>query len=314
MKGPLKDVADVAPSSLRHFIGQEGVKAQVTVAIEAAFADNKKFDSALLPGPSGTGKTTMAGIIAQEMAVGFHELPGYSVQNMADLNAVLLAAQDKDVVHIDECQLLKRPLQTALYLALDQRKLIVGGSGSRPRGIPIADFTLLLSTTDEYCLLEPLRNRAKLVLRFDFYSADELMKIVAIRSQSLGWEIDPVILPMIAQRAKGTPRLAIRLLQSSRRACRAAGAQAITLEHFEQTCRLEKIDDLGLGPVEQSYLRLLKDGVNRLGVLASMLGQPPRTVAVVVEPFLLRAGLVVKDDQGRRVLTPTGLEHLGDTP
>jgi Holliday junction DNA helicase RuvB len=192
--------------------------------------------------------------------------------------------------------------------------LIVGGSGSRPHDIAIADFTLLLSTTDEYCLLEPLRNRAKLVLRFDFYSVDELTKIVAIRSQSLGWEIDPTILPMIAQRAKGTPRLAIRLLQASRRVCRAAGELAIVLDHFEQTCRLETIDSLGLGPVEQKYLRLLKEGVNRLGVLASMLGQPPRTVAVVVEPFLLRAGLVVKDDQGRRVLTTKGFAHLGDTP
>jgi Holliday junction DNA helicase RuvB len=286
----------------------------VTVAIEAAFADRKKFDSALLPGPSGTGKTTMAGIIAKEMAVQLHELPGYSIQGMADLNAVLLAAADRDVVHIDECQLLKKQFQTALYLALDRRGLVAGGSGGTPQELPIADFTLLLSTTDEYGLLEPLRNRAKLVLRFDFYSAEELAEIVAIRSRLLGWEIDPAILPMIAKRAKGTPRLAIRLLQSGRRVCRAAGATAIALEHFEQACRLESIDGLGLGPIESRYLRLVHGGVSRLGVLASMLGQPPRTIAVVVEPFLLRAGLIAKDDHGRRALTKKGAAHLGATP
>ena len=307
------DVGDVAPNSLAHIIGQAGVKAQVSVAIEAAFADSKKFDSAMLVGAPGLGKSALARIIAEEMAVEFHEVLGQSITNPADLNAVLLGAKDKDVIHVDEAHLLVKPLQTSLYLALDQRKLIVGsgGLGGKPQSIPIADFTLLLSTTDEYCLLQPLRDRAKLVLRFDFYSAMELAEIVAVRSRSLGWGIDPAILPQIAQRAKGTPRLALRLLQASRRVCRAAGETAITLEHLEKACLLEGIDGIGLGPVEQQYMRLLKEGVNKLGVLSSILGLPPRTIAAVTEPFLLRSGLIVKDDQSRRQLTARGREHLG---
>ncbi len=305
-----QEINDVSPSSLKHLIGQQSVVAQVEVALEAAFADDKKFDSALLVGPPGVGKSALASVIAQEMATPFHEVIGQSIRYVSDLNALLLEASEKAVVHIDEAHELEKEFQTALYLAIDQKKLFVQGPKSRPQSIPIADFTLLLSTTDEYSLLQPLRDRMKLVLRFQFYSEVELTTLLQQRSKALGWGVDAEVLPLIAQRSRGTPRLALRLLQSCRRVCRASGAKTITQDHLEKACLLEQIDALGLGPTEQQYLRILGEGPTRLNVIASMMGLPARTVSQVTEPFLIRAGLVAKDDQGRRQLTAKGRKHL----
>jgi Holliday junction DNA helicase RuvB len=305
-----QEINDVAPSSLSHIIGQKSVKAQVAVGLEAAFADNKKFDSALLVGPPGVGKSALAKIISLEMATEFHEVIGQSIKNTSDVNALLLAASDKDVCHIDEAHELPKEQQTALYLAIDQKKLFIKGSKSKPTSIPINDFTLLLSTTDEYCLLQPLRDRMKLLLRFQFYTEEELTTLLKQRSANLGWSVDEAVLPLIAQRSRGTPRLALRMLQSCRRVCRSQGEKAIEPHHLATACLLEQIDLLGLGHVEQHYLRILADGPNRLNVIGSMLGLPPRTVSQVTEPLLLRMGLVMKDDQGKRVLTEKGREHL----
>lgn len=306
----IKEINDVAPSSLKHIVGQESVKAQVQVALDAAQQDAKKVDSALLVGGPGLGKSALARVIADEMATGFHEVIGQSIKFPSDLNALLLGAKDRDVCHIDEAHELPKTLQTALYLALDQRKLFVPGPKGKPQAIPIADFTLLLSTTDEFCLLQPLRDRLKLLLRFEFYTDEELTTVLQQRSHALGWAVDAEVMPLIAQKARGTPRLALRLLQSCRRVCRAEGGKAIKLDHLERACALESIDTLGLGPTEQHYIRILADGPTRLNVLASMMGLPARTVSQVSEPFLIRVGLMVKDDQGKRVLTEKGREHL----
>jgi Holliday junction DNA helicase RuvB len=176
--------------------------------------------------------------------------------------------------------------------------------------IPIQDFTLLLATTDEYLLLQPLRDRMKLTLRFEFYSADELTQIVANCSRGLGWNVDEEVFPAIASKGRGTPRLALRILESSHRVCRAEGEHTITHSHPERACGLEQIDSMGLGPTEQKYLTVVADSPTRLNVIASILGLPTRTVSEVTEPFLMRAGLIVKDDQGRRQLTQMGREHL----
>jgi Holliday junction DNA helicase RuvB len=311
-KEPAHEINDATPTSLSHLIGQKGVVEQVKVALDAAQQDAKKFDHALLVGGPGLGKTQVAKVISQEMASDFHEVLGQAISNPADLNAVLLSATERAVVFIDEVHELEREYQTALYLALDQRRVFLQGgrSGRTPQSIPIADFTLLLSTTDEYRLLQPLRDRMKLTLRFDFYSTDELVELARQRSRGLRWPVDDAVFSPIAQRSRGTPRLALRLLQACRRVCRFEGENAITLDHLERACALEGIDALGLGPVEQQYLRILVDGANRLNVIASRLGFPSRTVAEVTEPFLIRAGLLVKDDQGRRELTAAGREHL----
>jgi Holliday junction DNA helicase RuvB len=304
------EINDVAPSSLSHIVGQRGVVQQVKVALDAAQEDGQKFDHALQVGPPGIGKTQMASVIAQEMASEFHEILGQSIKNAGDLNAVLLATNDRDILHIDEAHELKKEFQTALYRAIEGRKLFIQGRASRVQSIPLADFSLLLSTTDEYCLLQPLRDRCRLILRFQFYSPEELTTLLQQRSRALNWTMDEAAYPLIAQRSRGTPRLALRLLQSARRVCRAEGEKSITTDHLERACNLESIDALGLGPTEQQYLRILAEGDSRLNVIASRIGLPPRTVSQVTEPFLIRVGLVIKDDQGRRQLTATGREHL----
>jgi holliday junction DNA helicase RuvB len=307
-----QDMNDVSPTSLSHLVGQKNVVMPVRVAIDAAQQDGKKVDHMLMTGGAGLGKTQTAKIVAAEMGSDFHEVLGQAIQSPADLNALLLGTKDKDIIFVDEAHELDREFQTSLYLALDQRRLFLqnGRSGRTPQSLPVADFSLLLATTDEYRLLQPLRDRMRLVLRFDFYSPDELEELLKQRSRALCWPVaDNVFLP-IAHRSRGTPRLALRLLQACYRVARSEGENVITFAHLEFACQLERIDPLGLGPVEQQYLRVLNEGASRLNVIASRLGLPSRTVADVCEAFLLRAGLVVKDDGGRRQLTAEGREHL----
>lgn len=307
------DINGARPSSVRHLLGQPGVVDQIIVALDSAQQDNRKFDHALLVGPPGMGKTAAAQIIAAEMGTDYIEVLGQSIKSVADLNALLLQATDRAVILVDEGQELdRRNIQTALYLALDQRRVLLQGSrkGSTPISIPIADFTLLLASTDEYQLLQPLRDRMRLVLRFQFYKPEDLEKIASLRAAALGWEVDPAVFPMIAQRSRGTPRLALRLLQAGHRVARAEASDVVTTAHLERACALEGIDQLGLGPTDQQYLNVLLEGPTRLNILASRLGLPSRTIAEVTEPFLIRAGLVVKDEQGRRQLTAEGRDHL----
>jgi Holliday junction DNA helicase RuvB len=305
------DINDVTPASLDDLVGQESVLAQVRVALDAARHDDCKFPSALLTGGAGLGKSQLARTVAGEMGTEFVEVLGQSIRDPADLNAVLLSAADQAVVHVDEAQELAREFQVALYLATDKRKVLLNTRTSRgPQAIPLADFTLLLSTTDEYALLQPLRDRMKLVLRFRYYTDEELVEVLRRRCRSLGWGVAEGVLPGIARRSRATPRLALRLLQACRRVCRAGGEAAITPAHLGRACLLEQIDHLGLGPVDQQYLAVLAEGAGRLNVIASRVGLPARTVAEVVEPYLIRTGLVIKDDQGRRQLTAEGREHL----
>lgn len=316
MNEPQKsEINDVQPSSLRHIVGQRGVVDAVAVAIDACQMDGRRFDHALMVGPPGLGKTAIAQILATELAADYFEVLGQSIKHPSDLNSVLLAATPGSIVFIDEAHELKPEFQTALYLALDKRKIILSG-GSRstgsPQSIPLADFALLLASTDEHCLLQPLRDRMRLLLRFTYYSVEELTTVLMHRSRALSWEIHEELLPEIAQRARGTPRLALRILQACRRVCRAEGEHTIIAEHLERACSLDQLDDLGLGPTEQQYLAALAEGNSRLNVLASILGLPSRTVSTVIEPFLIRSGLIVKDDAGRRQLSGKGREHLSN--
>lgn len=310
------EINDVQPSSLRHIVGQDGVKSVVTVAIDACQMDGKRFDHSLLVGPPGLGKTAIAQVLAAELAADYFEVLGQSIKHPSDLNSVLLAATPGSVVFIDEAHELKTEFQTALYLALDKRKIILSGggkSGGSPQSLPLADFALLLASTDEHCLLQPLRDRMRLLLRFTYYSVEELTTVLLQRSRALEWEIHEELLPQIAQRARGTPRIALRILQACRRVARSEGEFTITAAHLERACALDQLDELGLGPTEQQYLESLAAGNSRLNVLASIMGLPSRTVSTVIEPFLIRVGLILKDDAGRRQLSGKGREHLSDS-
>lgn len=248
------------------------------------------------------------------MATEYTEVLGQSIQSSQDLNGLLLGQKQGSVCLVDESHELDRTFQTALYLALDRRKVILQGgrTGNAPQSIPIADFTLLLATTDEYCLLQPLRDRCRLILRFEFYSVDDLTTLVRQHALALRWSVEEAVYWLIAARARGVPRLALRMLQACRRVCRSEGRTTITQPDLERACQLEQIDSMGLGPTEQKYLEFLAGRASRLNVLASMLGLPARTVSQVTESFLIRAGLVIKDDAGKRQLTALGREHLSN--
>ena len=304
------DISAAQPSSLRHLVGQRKVVEQVEVALDAAQQDGKKFDHSLMVGPPGLGKSALCSVVAQEMATGFHEVLGQSLNSPADFNALLLGAKNRDVILIDEVHEMRKEFQTALYLALDKQSVFIKTGNGAPQRIPVADFTLLLATTDEYSILQPLRDRMKLVLRYEFYSDGELAQLLDHRIQALRWCVEDDVLRQIAQRSRGTPRLALRLLQSCHRVARSVGDNSITADHLLRACALEEIDDLGLGPNEQAYLRTLMNGATRLNVLGSILGLPTRTVSQVIEPFLIRSSLITKDKNGLRELTAEGRAHV----
>ena len=307
----MKEINDVAPSSLSHVAceSNRGVIEQCRVAIDAAFEDDRRLDDILLTGPPGVGKSSLGFVLSQEMAVPFHEVLGQNLRSPADLNNLLLSCESKAICLIDEIHESPPSIQTALYMALDKRQIMVRG-GSSIQALPIADFTLVAATTEPYQILEPLRQRAKLHLELSFLSEKDLILVVERRCRGLSWDIEPQVLPEIARRARGVPRLALRLTASARRVARADGRTLITLADLQRACHLEQLDALGLGPLEQKYLRLLVAGPRRVNLIASALGVPAKTLTSVTEPFLIRAGLVDKDDASRRVLTPEGHRHL----
>lgn len=307
----MKEINDVAPTSLSHVAceSNRGVIEQCRVAIDAAFADDRRLDDILLTGPPGTGKSSLSFVLSQEMAVPFHEVLGQNLRTPADLNNLLLSCESKAICLIDEIHEAPPAIQTALLMCCDKRQIMVRG-GSSIQAIPVADFTLVAATTEPYQILEPLRQRAKLHLELSFLSQSDLVTVVERRCRALSWDIEPAVLPEIARRARGVPRLALRLTASARRVARADGRSLITIADLQRACGLEQLDNLGLGPLEQKYMRLLMDGSRRVNVLASALGVPAKTLTTVTEPFLIRAGLLDKDDSSKRVLTPEGRRHV----
>ncbi|WDI39870.1 Holliday junction DNA helicase RuvB C-terminal domain-containing protein [Bremerella sp. P1] len=307
------NVNDVKPTSLSRMIGQKGVVEQVRVALDACQMDGQKYPSSMLVGPAGCGKTQMCHVIAAEMASDVYEVLGSTLTNTSDLFALLLQAKAKDIVYIDEVHAASKDIFVTLLLALDQQKIVLSGKNRSPQSLPLADFTLLMSTTEEYAVPRPLSDRCML-LRFGYYNNEELTTLLLNRVRGLGWDIHEETLPQIAQRSRGTPRLGLRLLQSCFRCCRSEGETTITKRHLLRACELEQLDELGLGPTEQQYLDIVAEGPTRLNVIASRIGLPTRTVSEVTESFLIRVGLIGKDEQGRRCLTEAGHRHLSESP
>ena len=303
------DIHDVKPSSLSHLIGNDHVRQQVQVALDSCFEDQIRFPDTLLSGPPGLRKSALANVISKELAVELHETLGQAISGPAEMNVLLLSAKDNELIHIDEVHLLPTEQQTTLFFALDHRRLIVQ-SGNGQTSIPLAKFSFLLSTTDPHRVLPPLRDRMRMTLELNYLSEMELIEVVRQRSRALGWTLEDAALPEIACRGRGVPRISLRILQSSRRVARSEGEEVVTLAHVQRACQLDRIDDRGLSSQEQKYLQLLGTGSLRLNVLASILGMAPRTVSEVIEPFLVRSRLLIKDKNGLRQLTQQGLDHL----
>ena len=304
------DLRDVQPTSFRHIIGQTHVTKALQIAVDASFQEGKKLDEVLLCGPAGTGKTALVGTLASELACPMTEVLAQSITNAAELNAMLLGASD-GILFLDEIHLLHPTIQHLLLGVLDRRRIYLSG-GKSVQSIPVANFTLVGATTDlDSRIISPLVDRFRIILHLDYYSLEELEKIVQQRCLAMGWKYDPQLPGEIAQRGRQTPRIAIRLLCSSRRVAAAEGATEITVAHLFKACEIERISTLGLDNMQQKYLRLLAGGGQRLNVLASMLGVSTKVLtSPSVEPFLLRSGMIVKDDGGIRQLTQEGREHL----
>ncbi len=307
------EVNAVRPTSLKHLEckSQKSVLELVSVWLEVCFADRVRFPHCLLTGPAGTGKTSVCEVVASELQVPLQVTLGHALRDSAALNSVLLKATDRSLVVVDECDLMPVSVQTSLMVAISSGRIFLPAGGS-VQSIPLANMTFLLATTEEHGLLGPATQRFN-TLRFSYFCEEDLCNIVAVRARSLKWAIADEAIPPIAERSRGTPRIALKILQASRSVCRAEGEDTISLAHLNRASRLMGLDARGLNEAtDLAYLRMLmenNDGT-QLSVLASRLGIPGRTVANVIEPFLFRAGLIEKGRQSKRILTAKGKEHL----
>ena len=304
------DLRDVQPTSLRHIIGQQHVVAALQIAVDASFQQNKRLDETLLCGPPGLGKTALVNVVASELAVPFTEVLAQSVTTAAELNNVLMSAAD-GILFLDEIHLLSPVQQHSLLQVIDKRRIFLSG-GKTVQSVPVSEFTLIGATTDPDGLIQPLIDRFRMVLHLDYYSEEELAEVVRQRCKALNWDHEPELLNEIAQRARGTPRIALRFLQSANRVCSSEASNTITVKHLMRACEIERISTLGLDFMQQKYLKMLTNGPMRLNVLSSMLGVSTKVVTKTVEGYLLRNGLILKSDGGQRQLSESGREHLND--
>lgn len=306
-------IVDAGPPTLDHVIGQQRAVMQLRVALNAHFNDRMSGHTQSLPhllfvGPPGVGKSLLSQIIARELGSDLHEELAQNISSPSHLHGLLMLANSGDIVFLDEAHELKPMVMTSLYRALEERKLFLGGDRN---SISLPPITVVAATTDEWLLTKPLRDRFKITLRLEHYSDNELSQLIAQRAKRLGWVVQDDAVEAIAFRGRGTPRLAIRLLEATHRTARAENADLITPAHVDRMCEVEGIDTMGLDSTEQRYLHLVREaqGPIRLNVLATQLGLPRRTIEGVIESELIRLGLVTKTEDGR-MLTGIGAAHV----
>lgn len=307
----MRDLADAEPDSIYQMIGQTQVRNQVITAVDAAQQDGGRFESPILcVGPGGCGKSQTAKCIANMLGADFRVVLAQALKTTGDVAACFLEQKAGSVLVLEEASGLSDAVQLALYLAIDSKKVYVPGKNRSPVALDLEPFILLLNTTHEFTLNDSLRQRCRIILRFQHYSDDSLRLIAKQRASALGWRVVDEVFDEAAKRGRGTPRLVLRLLNASQRTARSEGAATVTLDHFRKTCLLEAVCCKGLDINEQRYLQILLEGPQRVNVIASKMGLPRKTVQEVIEgDYLLRSSLVAKEEDSRRVLTPEGLRH-----
>jgi Holliday junction DNA helicase RuvB len=305
------------PRRIPDFVGQDAVKEQLTVFIEAARARGEALDHVLLAGPPGLGKTTLAQIIAAELEVEFRPTAGPALERKADVASYLSALEPRSVFFVDEIHRLPRALEETFYPAMEDRKLpiTVGqGAGARVVTLDLPEFTLIGATTRTGLLTTPLRDRFGVTHRLELYGPEELGRIVKRSAGILDVDIDDEAAETIAARSRGTPRVANRLLKRVRDFAEVRGAGRIDADVARQALALLEVDAAGLDRLDREILhticRKFEGGPVGLSTLAVAVGEEPDTIEDVYEPYLLQQGFVMRTPRGR-VTTRAAFEHLG---
>ena len=313
----LEQDRSLRPRTLEEYCGQERVRANLKVLIEAAKSRNEPLDHVIFSGPPGLGKTTLAGIVANEMGAKLHTTSGPAIERAGDLAAILTNLEEGDVLFVDEIHRLNHQIEEVLYPAMEDFFLdIVIGKGPAARSIRIdvPRFTLVGATTRTGLLTGPLRDRFGISYRLDYYSPEELAVIVTRSATILGVMVDKQGALEIASRSRGTPRLANRLLKRVRDYACVKASGDITWEVAAEALEFFEIDALGLDWMDVKILRALCETFRGrpvgLTTVASAVAEDPSTLEDVYEPYLLQRGLIVRTPQGRQA-TVAAFDHLG---
>jgi holliday junction DNA helicase RuvB len=304
------------PRRLDEFVGQERVKEQLEIALTAAKARGEALDHVLLAGPPGLGKTSLAYIVHEELGVGIRTIAGPAVEKK-DIAAILTSLEPRDVLFVDEIHRMSRTAEEILYPALEDFRIdIVMGEGAAARTLTLdlPPFTMVGATTRTGLLTTPLRDRFGMTFRLDYYDAAELGLIVHRSARILGVEIAAEAAEEIASRARGTPRIANRILRRVRDVAQVRDQGSITTEIAREALQLLEIDEQGLDREARELLRSIAEkfdgGPVGLSTLAASLGEEQETIEDVYEPYLLQLGFIQRTPRGRTI-TKLGRAHIG---
>ncbi len=304
------------PRRLGEFIGQESIKDNLAVFLRAAQQRGEPLDHLLLYGPPGLGKTTLAHIVSLEMDAPIHVTSGPAIERPGDLVGILTNLEAGAVLFIDEIHRLARPVEEILYPAMEDQKVdILVGKGPAARSIrlDLPSFTVIGATTRQGLLTGPLRDRFGIVLHFEFYGEDALYEIISRSAGILGYTIEDGGAREIARRARGTPRIANRLLRRVRDFAQVDGLEVISRDIADHALDRLAVDDLGLDRVDRAILRAIiekfKGGPVGLETISAALGEDSGTIEDVYEPYLLQQGLIQRTPRGRQA-TNRAYQHL----